>query len=419
MKQDELLYSVQAQELPPGLDLDADDRIASDLLEDIERDSMESRWKEPQSKDATRSAKGDDGHVAMESMYFRSFGERPLLNRAEEIALAKRIDRGSRAIRDALRAAVKIAAGMRQGRDLQEAVGRLKDIRRLSGLSAIAVSEADASLKTLIHLAKGPGRVASRRVKQLDCCRRQIREARVEFQRTKDELVRYNLRLVVDIAKHYTGRGLGLMDLIQEGNIGLMKATERYQYRKGFKFSTYATWWIRQGITRAVADQSRTIRVPVHMTEASTRILKASRRLLQQLGRDPRTEEVGDALRVHPDKIREAVQAFREPVSLDNPVGDRDTALGDLIADRQGVPPDAYTARQELMREMDRVIGTLTPREQTVIRLRFGIGQDESRTLEQVGRNLSVTRERIRQIEAKALKKLKAPQIKHLFAGLT
>ena len=241
----------------------------------------------------------------------------------------------------------------------------------------------------------------------------------MEFQRTKDELVRYNLRLVVDIAKHYTGRGLGLMDLIQEGNIGLMKATERYEYRKGFKFSTYATWWIRQGITRAVADQSRTIRVPVHMTEASTRILKASRRLLQQLGRDPRTEEVGDALRVRPDRIREAVQAFREPVSLDNPVGDRDTALGDLIADRQGVPPDAYTARHELMREMDRVIGTLTPREQTVIRLRFGIGQDESRTLEQVGRNLSVTRERIRQIEAKALKKLKAPEIKHLFAGLT
>ncbi|MFQ5931817.1 MAG: RNA polymerase sigma factor RpoD/SigA, partial [Nitrospiraceae bacterium] len=319
----------------------------------------------------------------------------------------------------ALRAAVKIASGMRQGPDLQEAVGRLKDIRRLSGLSAIAVSEADASLKTLIHLAKGPGRVASRRVKQLDCCRRQIREARAEFQRTKDELDRYNLRLVVDIAKHYTGRGLGLMDLIQEGNIGLMKATERYQYRKGFKFSTYATWWIRQGITRAVADQSRTIRVPVHMTEASTRILKASRRLLQQLGRDPRTEEVGNALRVRPDKIRETVQSFQEPVSLHNPVGDGDTALGDLIADRQGVPPDAYTARHQLMREMDRIIGTLTPREQTVIRLRFGIGQDEPRTLEQVGRNLSVTRERIRQIEAKALKKLKTPEIKHLFAGIT
>jgi RNA polymerase primary sigma factor len=226
------------------------------------------------------------------------------------------------------------------------------------------------------------------------------------------------LRLVVDIAKHYTGRGLGLLDLAQEGNLGLMKAAERYQYRKGFKFSTYATWWVRQGVTRALADQSRTIRIPVHLTEASHRILRTSRKLVQQFGREPRAEEVGNALHLPPGKIHETMQVFQEPISLENPVGDGETLFGEFIADSQAVPPDSHVHRTELTREMDRILGALTPREQLVIRLRFGIGQDEPCTLEQVGQSLSVTRERIRQIEAKALKKLKTPEIRQMFAAI-
>jgi RNA polymerase primary sigma factor len=223
---------------------------------------------------------------------------------------------------------------------------------------------------------------------------------------------------VVDVAKHYTGRGLTLLDLVQEGNIGLMKAAERYQYRKGFKFSTYATWWIRQGITRAIADQSRTIRIPVHQTEASHRILRVMRRLAQQFGRPARLEEIAHVLRMRPERLRETVLAFQEPVALETPIGDGDTQFGDMIPDQQAVPPDAHVHRSELTEQLDRILSTLTPREQTVIRLRFGIGYDEASTLEQVGQSLSVTRERIRQIEAKALKKLKTPQIKELFAAI-
>jgi len=231
-------------------------------------------------------------------------------------------------------------------------------------------------------------------------------------------MIKANLRLVVKIAQDYANYGLPLLDLISEGNIGLMKAAERYQYRKGFKFSTYATWWIRQGITRALADQSRTIRIPVHQTEASNRILRVTRRLGQQYGRPARLEEIAQFLRMRPERLRETVQAFQEPVALEKPVGDGDTELGELLPDHQTVPPDAHVHRTEMTQQLDRILGTLTPREQTVIRLRFGIGSDEPCTLEQVGQSLSVTRERIRQIEAKALKKLKTPEARELFSAI-
>jgi RNA polymerase primary sigma factor len=403
----------------PPLELETDDSEASDILELIERDAGEAEEAErPEPVVKDRYAAKDDASLALESLYFRSFGNRPLLNRDEEIALAKRIDQGSRSVRNALRDAVIATAQMPKGEKLLETIASLKEIRALSGLSATALNRAEAGLITLQDLAKGPTKAALRRVKQFQFCRRQVRTARILLETAKDELVRYNLRLVVDIAKHYNGRGLSLMDLIQEGNMGLMKAAERYQYRKGFKFSTYATWWIRQGITRSLADQSRTIRIPVHMTEASHRIVRTSRRLVQQLGREPRPDEIGRALQIRPDKIQETMQVFKEPVSLENPVGDGETLLGELISDRQAVLPDAHVHRIELTRELDRILGTLTPREQLVIRLRFGIGQDEPFTLEQVGQNLSVTRERIRQIEAKALKKLKAAEIKEMFSAI-
>lgn len=408
---------------PDKLVLEEDDPCASDVLDRIEREdevpAEKDRVMEKEKKDRTTGAERDsDWPFELESIYFRSFGERPLLTREQEIALAKRIHQSDRAIRKALREAAAVAARMRKTDRLREALHELHQVRGLSGLSATALEKAEAALMTVLQEARGPGKTAAQRVKQLSRCRRQIREAREEFERAKDELVRYNLRLVVDIAKHYNGRGLSLLDLVQEGNIGLMKATERFQYRKGFKFSTYATWWIRQGITRALADQSRTIRLPVHLTEASNRILRTSRRLVQQLGREPKLDELSAALRLRPEKIQETMQPFQEPVSLDNPVGDGDTQLGDLIADSQALPPDAHINRIEQTRELDRILSVLTPREQLVIRMRFGIGQDEPFTLEQVGERLSVTRERIRQIEAKALKKLKTPEIRQMFAAI-
>ena len=398
------------------VDPDADDAKASDLLESIAQgDHPDAEAEEPAPEKVSRAASSP---FLLESLYFRSFGERRLLERGEEIALAKRIDLGTRQIRHALQQAVKGTRRLKRTERITECVDQLQTVRRLSGLSATALNQATTALEYLRQEAAGGGKYPISLQKELDACLTQLRTSRVILETAKDELVRCNLRLVVDVAKHYTGRGLTLLDLVQEGNIGLMKAAERYQYRKGFKFSTYATWWIRQGITRSLADQSRTIRIPVHQTEASNRILRASRRLVQQLGRQPRLEEVAFTMRMRPDRLHETIQAFQEPVALEHRVGDGGTELGELLPDHQAVPPDAHVNRTELTREMDRILGTLTPREQIVIRLRFGIGEDQARTLEQVGQHLSVTRERIRQIEAKALKKLKTPMVKEMFAAI-
>jgi RNA polymerase primary sigma factor len=412
MKKDEL---IEPRASRPA-ELDADDPEASDILEIIERDTAAAPQPETQPEQPAVVEK-EETSVALESLYFRTFGERALLTREEEVALAKKIDQGTRSIRAALRQTVSIVSRMKKSPTQEETLGVLNEIRHLSGLSATALDKAETAYRELLQEAKTQ-QVSGVKTKQLQKNFGQLRQSRLLLEKGKDEMVRCNLRLVVDIAKHYNGRGLGLLDLVQEGNIGLMKAAERYQYRKGFKFSTYATWWVRQGITRALADQSRTIRIPVHLTEASHRIMRTSRRLVQQLGREPRAEEVGQALQIRPNKIQETLQAFLEPVSLENPIGDGETLLGEFIPDRQAIAPDSHVNRTELTRELDRILGTLTQREQTVIRMRFGIGQDEPYTLEQVGQNLSVTRERIRQIEAKALKKLKAPEIKQMFAAI-
>src|SRR5579885_1448181 len=299
--------------------LEADDPAASDLLEVIERGPVEPS-EAPVRSPKAKAARVEDQSLALESVYFRSFGERPLLTREQEIALAKQVDQGTRTIRNSVRECVRIGSGLRKTELLEQTVNDLRQFLALSGFSATALDRALAGVDALLGQAREAGRTAAAKAKRLAAYRRQIADARIGFERAKDELVRYNLRLVVDIAKHYTGRGLTLLDLVQEGNIGLMKATERYQYRKGFKFSTYATWWIRQGITRALADQSRTIRIPVHLTEASNRILRTSRRLVQQLGREPLPDELGKALKQRPSKIQETLQAFQEPISLENPV---------------------------------------------------------------------------------------------------
>lgn len=402
---------------PVTKDVDADDAEASDLLDVIGRDSAEEE-KEQERRSTKVSDTPSNSPFLLESLYFRSFGERALLTREEEVALAKQIDQGTRAIRITLLQALRTLAKAKRSEVLLDAQRTLQLVRRLSGLSATALDQAEQSLKRILHPEPQSPKMSQVLTKQLRTSLAALRSSRTILERGKDELVRCNLRLVVDVAKRYTGRGLTLLDLVQEGNIGLMKAAERYQYRKGFKFSTYATWWIRQGITRALADQSRTIRIPVHQTEASHRILRVTRRLGQQLGRPARLEEIAQVLRMRPERLHETVQAFQEPVALEHTVGGGDTEFGELLPDLQAVSPDEYVHRTERTHQLDRILETLTPREQTVIRLRFGIGQDQPRTLEQVGQSLSVTRERIRQIEAKALKKLKTPEVKEMFAAI-
>ena len=348
---------------------------------------------------------------ALESLYFKSFGSRPLLSKDSEIELAREIDDASHTIRLIIKQGLKLTNTLTQCPEKEEALTLLKDTLNLSGLSAPAIEKLHVGL-----LALGQSQPDQHSTVHKLC--QHLQKAKFQLEKAKSELVQRNLRLVVDIAKRYTGHGLAFLDLVQEGNIGLMKAAERFQYRKGFKFSTYATWWIRQGITRSLADQSRTIRVPVHLNEISNKIARTSKRLTQRFAQPAQAEDIGQILQLSREKVHETIQAFQDPISLETPVGEGDTFLTDFIADHNTITPDGPVSRQETNQQVERILDSLTPREQRVLRLRFGIGQDEPWTLEEVGQSMSVTRERVRQIEAKALQKLKEPAMKDILATI-
>ena len=295
-------------------------------------------------------------------MYLKEIGKVPLLTADEEIVLAKQMEAGA------------------------EAHARLEEI--------------EEELKTADDAKK----------EELKKEKRQLKMTEMAGEDAKNRLAEANLRLVVSIAKRYVGRGMLFLDLIQEGNLGLIKAVEKFDYRKGYKFSTYATWWIRQAITRAIADQARTIRIPVHMVETINKLIRVSRQLLQELGREPFPEEIAEEMNMSVDRVREILKISQEPVSLETPIGEEeDSHLGDFIQD-DNVPVPADAAAFTLLREqLKDVLSTLTDREQKVLRLRFGLDDGRARTLEEVGKEFNVTRERIRQIEAKALRKLRHP----------
>jgi len=283
----------------------------------------------------------------------------------------------------------------------------LVGLRRLSAPQLIDMAEA---IRTSRKAAASSQRELSLSADELRESLRHVRLGEAKAQDGKKRLIEANLRLVVSIAKRYTNRGLGFLDLIQEGNIGLMRAVEKFEYQRGYKFSTYATWWIRQSVSRAIADQARTIRIPVHMIETINKVVRTSRYLVQQLGREPTADEIAQQMEMPADKVRKVLKIVKEPVSLETPIGDdEESSLGDFVEDRQTLSPADAAMALSLEEQTRKVLATLTPREEQILRLRFGIGERSDYTLEEVGQRFAVTRERIRQIEAKALRKLRTP----------
>ncbi len=374
--------------------------------------------------------------------YFHSMGNITILTKDEEIELAKKLEEGKEVLKATVMAMplyVKIEAGLnhREQEDLDNTEEEKQDLSlsktleilddlmmsrgnnkgKISGYETLQDLNGLTDGKEKIDFTTKDGQAENKHVESetgmtIDILKKnhkRITKAMELVTKTKHELIIHNLRLVVYVAKYYIGRGLSLLDLIQEGNIGLMKAIDKYDYKKGFKFSTYATWWIRQAITRALMDQTKTIKIPVHVMELYNKVSTASKELAQQLGREPGKEEIAHTLGLPTRKVEDVFRAIQDPITLQTPIGDDESTLADMIGD-DSPSPYLEAERNKLTEQIIEVLHALTPREEEVIKMRFGIGTERDHTLEEVGRHLSITRERVRQIEEKAMKKLKHPK---------